>query len=422
MKEDNMLKITTDGRKAALDIRLVDPTAKVAKDCKIYQCAQNVKDIYFKFYSDGGTQLVFCDSSTPKQSFNAYDEMKRLLIGFGIKDSEISFVHDATTDAQREQLFERMRNSEIRVLIGSTWKLGMGVNIQDRLVAIHHLDVPWRPADMVQREGRILRPGNLNKEVYIYRYITEGTFDAYSWQLLETKQRFISKLLAGSIKTRINKDVGDTVLNYAEVKALAVGNPLIKSRVEAFNELSRLLTLKQRSEELKTDMLHQIETLPNYIEVKEEEIDNCLKDIEFYSANKVSYTRDELKSIGKTILDGLSDNEFETDERTVANYQGFDIILPAGMLKSNPFVYVQKNGKYKLEYKITDIGIMIRLNNLLDGLPKHLDELRQAKDRLEERLTGLKVEIEKKEDYGDKIALVRNKIKEIDKKLGVQND
>lgn len=422
MKEDNMLKITTDGRKAALDVRLVEPKTRFSVDSKIFQCAQKVSDVYFRTYNNGGTQLIFCDSSTPKASFNAYDEMKRLLITLGVKAEEIAFVHDAVTDSQREKLFDKMRKSEIRILLGSTWKLGIGVNIQDKLIAIHHLDVPWRPADMVQREGRILRPGNLNKEVFIYRYITKGTFDAYSWQLLETKQRFISKLLAGSLSQRNGRDVGDTVLNYAEVKALALGNPLVKARVETANELSKLLTLQSRREELKLDMLSQIEVLPGYIEKKAIEIENCSKDIEYYESNKIEYTWEDLKQIGKTILEGLSDNDYETEERQVAEYQGFKIILPAGMLKSNPFVYVERNGRYKLEYRITDIGIMLRLNNLLDGLFNYLDDLKLAKERLEDKLRGLQTELDRQENYGDRIIALKQKLEQIDRKLGVKQN
>ena len=420
MKVDNMLKITTDGRKAALDLRLVEPKSKFDVRCKIFQCARNVSDVYFKTYSDGGTQLVFCDSSTPKVGFNAYDEMKRVLVNLGVPEKEIAFIHDATTDTQREALFERMRNSQVRVLMGSTWKLGVGVNIQDRLVAIHHLDVPWRPADMVQREGRILRPGNLNEEVFIYRYITKDTFDAYSWQLLETKQRFINGLLAGTITRRNDQDVGDTVLNYAEVKALALGNPLVKARVEAANELSKLLTLQKRNKELRLDMASQIEALPAYIDKKQVEIEQCIKDIEYYNANKVTYTWDELRQLGKVIMDGLKENDYETTERVVAEYQGFKIILPAGMMSSDPFVYVERNGRYKLNYRMTDIGIMLRLNHLLDGLSERLDELELAKARLEDKLLGLEAEMSREENYGDQIMLLKEKLARLDRKLGVK--
>ncbi|MBE5731846.1 MAG: hypothetical protein E7353_02320 [Clostridiales bacterium] len=419
-KDDNMLKVTADGRKAALDLRLVDPTAKFDPKCKIAQCANKVAEVYHKYYDIGGTQLVFCDSSTPKPSFNAYDELKRLLEALGIPSSEIAYVHDATTEIQREKLFNSMRESKIRILIGSTFKLGIGVNVQDRLIAIHHLDIPWRPADMVQREGRILRPGNQNEEVFIFRYITEGTFDAYSWQLLEIKQRFIGSLLSGSVTKRQNKDIGDTVLSYAEVKALALGNPLIKERVETANEISRLVALQSRNEELRLDMLAQLEELPSYIDKKSEQIAGCEQDIEYYSSNKIDYNREELRTLGKAILEGLSDNEFETAERTVASYQGFDIILPAGMFKSDPFVYVERAGRYKLEYKMTDIGIMIRLNNLLDGLPTHLEKLKTDKRRLEDKRDGLLVEVNNQDNYGAKISSLRDRLAKLDEILGVK--
>ena len=179
-----MLKITTDGRKAALDLRLVDNSATFTFQSKVASCAENIFYIYQKTFLDKGTQLVFCDTSTPKKDFNIYDELSALLVNMGIPEDKIAYIHDATTEKKRNTLFENMRKGNIRILIGSTFKLGLGVNVQDKLVALHHLDVPWRPADMVQREGRILRQGNTNERVYIYRYITEGSFDAYSWQLL----------------------------------------------------------------------------------------------------------------------------------------------------------------------------------------------------------------------------------------------
>ena len=189
-------------------------------------------DIYSKTRDNKGIQLVFCDISTPKEGFNIYDELKDLLVAMGLDKHQVKFVHDANTETQRELLFDDCRDGEVSVLIGSTFKMGTGVNVQKRLVAIHHLDVPWRPADMVQREGRILRQGNTNEKVHIYRYITKESFDAYSWQLLETKQRFISQILSGMVTERTGVEVDEAVLNYAEVKALAIGNPLIKERVE----------------------------------------------------------------------------------------------------------------------------------------------------------------------------------------------
>ncbi|HBJ98146.1 MAG TPA: hypothetical protein DDY82_03665 [Clostridiales bacterium] len=418
-KQDNMLKITTDGRKIALDCRLIDETAPFLEDSKICVCARNVYDIYKKYEKELVTQLVFCDSSTPKRSFNAYGELRRILLKMGVKSSEIAFVHEATTEIKRSELFEMVRNGKVKILIGSTWKLGMGVNVQTYLKAIHHLDVPWRPADMVQREGRILRPGNLNDKVYIYRYITEGTFDAYSWQLLETKQRFIDDLLSGSITQRNGFDVGDTVLNYAEVKALAVGNSLIKSRVETANELNRITILQKRTLELREELSAQLSALPDFIARKEIEIQACKEDEEFYKANKVNYSKEQLKKIGQHILKGLIDNEYEISERKIAVYQGFNIVLPAGMSKTDPYLIVERRNRYKMEYRITDVGIMMRLNNLLDKLPEIRKNFEAEKVKLDKKAIGLKEELDVKEDFSKKIEELKKQLKEIDLKLGV---
>lgn len=285
-KDDNMLKITTDGRKAALDLRLVDRTAMFTWNSKVARCAENVAGIYQGTHWDQSTQLVFCDTSTPKAGFNLYDELKDRLVRLGVPGDEIAFIHDAATEAGRNALFAQVRAGKIRVLIGSTFKLGLGVNIQDRLIALHHLDVPWRPADMTQREGRILRQGNRNKKVFIYRYITQGSFDAYSWQLLETKQRFITGLLSGSITERSGSDIEDTVLNYAEVKALAVGNPLIKERVEAANELAKYRTLQKKVVSARLGMEEELSQLPGKIEYQRDVIGRCERDLAFCIAQK----------------------------------------------------------------------------------------------------------------------------------------
>lgn len=270
--KDNMLLITMDGRKAALDLRLVGVHAAFSRESKVVKCVDHVWQIYERTKADRRTQLIFCDISTPKNGFNIYDEVKMLLVKKNIPASEIAYIHDAVTEDGREKIFRDVRNGTIRVLLGSTCKLGLGVNVQDKLVAIHHLDVPWRPADMVQREGRILRKGNENRKVQIYRYITEGSFDAYSWQLLETKQRFISELLSGTAKERTGADIDDTVLNYAEVKAIAIGNPLIKERVKIANQLSRYLILQRKITEQHQQYEIEVMKLPDKIEQMKKQI------------------------------------------------------------------------------------------------------------------------------------------------------
>lgn len=349
--EDNMLMITTDGRKAALDLRLVDQKASFTYQSKVARCAEQVVDIYMKTHSERSTQIIFCDSSTPKAGFNLYDELTRLLVGYDMDASKIAYIHDADSKKKRAKLFAAMRAGEIRVLIGSTFKLGLGVNVQDKLIAIHHLDVPWRPADMTQREGRILRQGNQNSRVYIYRYITEGSFDAYSWQLLETKQRFITELLSGSLTDRSGSDVDDTVLDYAEVKALAVGNPLVKERVETANELSRFLTLQHKTVEHRLHLESTLAKLPAQIEAQRSTIEKCRADMAFYNSTRRIYSKQEEKAIAETrrnlrtvLHDAVRANVLSPRERKLFDYEGFSIILPANMDEKTPYVWLSREG------------------------------------------------------------------------------
>lgn len=424
---DNMLKITTDGRKAALDIRLVDSNEPFTQQSKVYRCAENVFDIYLK---TDGTQLVFCDTSTPKSSFNMYDELKRLLIEKGILPSQIAFVHDATTEAKRNTLFKMMRNGEIRVLIGSTFKLGIGVNVQDKLIAIHHLDVPWRPADMTQREGRILRQGNQNPKVQIFRYITEGSFDAYSWQLLETKQRFITSLLSGSYTEREGSDIEDTVLNYAEIKALAVGNPLVKKRVETANELSCYYTLQRKLVETRIRLDKELKELPSKMLHQKELINKAMQDKHYFdqyrkdvpvavtSADK-NKEAEKRKLLRETLFNAVKNNELQIKERTAFEYCGFKIILPANMAKVKPFVWLEREGKYYVELGDTEVGVLIRIDNYLNNLDKHIENQQKQLFNMGERKKGIQKELGNDENYADVIAELKEKLAEIDDKLGV---
>ncbi|MBO5277456.1 MAG: DEAD/DEAH box helicase family protein [Clostridia bacterium] len=418
-KDDNMLKITTDGRKAALDLRLVDPTACFTYQSKVARCAENVADIYHKTAANRSTQLIFCDSSTPKAGFNLYDEMTRLLLTYGVREEEIAYIHDADTDRKREVLFDKMQRGEVRVLLGSTFKLGLGVNVQRKLIAVHHLDVPWRPADMVQREGRILRQGNENEKVQIFRYITEGSFDAYSWQLLETKQNFISALLSGSITERSGSDVDDVVLNYAEVKALAIGNPLIKKRVETVNELNRHLALQRKLVEEKELLEKRYSEMPFRIAEARTRMNQCRADILRYVQNKREYDAEERKELRAKIYEAVLDNVLEPAERPLMQYQGFDVILPANMLAEKPYVWLQGDGKYYVELGDTERGMIIRIDNFLEELKnlvlKYTDNLADLSLERER----IRMELEKDESYVDKIEELKAEIKRIDKELGV---
>lgn len=419
---DNMLKITTDGRKAALDLRLVGDDYGFSKSSKVSMCAENVAEIYKSTAQNLSTQLVFCDTSTPKDGFNIYDELKGLLIKNGIPGNEIAYVHDATTEKKRERIFEDMRLGIIRVLIGSTFKLGLGVNVQNKLVALHHLDVPWRPADMVQREGRILRQGNENDEVSIYRYITEGSFDAYSWQLLETKQRFISDLLSGTADDRTAADVDDTVLNYAEVKALAIGNPLIKERVEVANELSRYLILQNKLINQRSMYEQEYAILPAEIERIEGLIPLTRDDAEYYAANRKEYTAEERKEIRTKIYAATHKDKPTTEEVTVVTYQGFEVVVPKNVSVVHPVVFLRRSGSYMLELGSSDIGGMTRLDGCLNDLQKRLNNLVKKLDDLNSRKTFMEKELERKNDYEDEIRKCRERLVDIDHRLGVNEE
>ncbi len=418
--DDNMLKITTDGRKAALDIRLVDDKADFSVDSKVYRCAENVFNIYRSSASVKGTQIVFCDSSTPKDGLNMYDELKRLLISMGIDGDEIEFIHNAKTESQREKIFKAMNQSKIRVLIGSTWKLGLGVNVQEHLIALHHLDVPWRPADMVQREGRIIRQGNKNERVYIYRYITEGSFDAYSWQLLENKQRFINDLLAGSLEDNSSTDVGDTVLKYAEVKALAIGNPLIKERVETANELSKLITLKKNQDETVDRLRGEMSALPERIKRKTLEYRQSVKDYGRLKESKVEYSIDESREFGKLLVAEIKDGELLDEDEFVFSYNGFNVFIPAHMTRMMPYALIKGEGSYKLDMSVSEIGVMTRLENFVENFEKVTVERKLAVARLKDRLKGISAEIEEPDRYSARIEELKEKIDKLDKKLGVK--
>lgn len=429
--EDNMLKITTDGRKAALDMRLVNNSLPFTYESKVARCAENVFEIYHKTEAGKSAQLIFCDSSTPhNHAFNIYDEIKRLLMAMGIPESKIAYIHDAQTDAQRNTLFTAVRNGDIRILIGSTFKLGLGVNIQDRLIALHHIDIPWRPADMIQREGRILRQGNLNSKVYIYRYITEGSFDAYSWQLLETKQRFITSLLSGTLTDRDSTDIDGTVLDYAEVKALAVGNSLIKQRVEATNNLSRCILLQKKRIEQCEEMKNELSEIPSKRRTLLRAISNCILDAKQYKADvssqpplsdskaKAEYAN-RRKAFREYLDENLRSYILMPYEKELTVYHGFKIILPANMSEIHPYVWLKKNGSYRVELGDTEIGNLVRIDNTLSTLDELCEKLNKQLEALDDKEKELKNSLANPEDYTEMIEEYKEEVRMLDEKLGV---
>jgi hypothetical protein len=443
VNEDNMLKLTSDGRKAALDMRLIDVAFGLDIDSKVMRCAENIMKVYDETRDKKSTQLVFCDISTPKDGFNLYDELRNILIAMGMPKEKIAFIHDATSDIQKNDLFRAMREGDVSVLIGSTAKLGHGVNVQKKLIAIHHLDVPWRPSDMVQREGRLIRRGNENKQVNIFRYITKASFDAYSWQLLETKQRFIGQIMSGKATMREGTDIDDTVLNYAEVKALAIGNEKIKRRVEVCNELDKYRILQRDFIEKKQEEQMLLTTLPGKIASQKDKIERCQKDIDAYKNEQGSYQMMEYKeqfAIRETIYQALQDHQNSTTDTKVMNYMGFDIVIPAYMvprmqnrksaaLESGddvtttqhtiPYIHLVKNGTYYIEIE-SKSGITKRLNNFLNNLSVQKEKYEEVLKSFEVKMQNAQEELNKPQDgFSNEIEMLEKELSELNEELGV---
>ncbi len=418
--EDNMLKITVDGRLAALDLRLVDSDAAFAGNSKVSYCAQQVYDVYKDTVSSRSTQLVFCDSSTPKAGFNIYDEMKRLLVLKGVPECEVAFVHDATTDTQRKKLFDKVTTGEIRILIGSTYKLGTGVNVQDKLIAIHHLDIPWKPSDMMQREGRILRQGNENEKIYIYRYITDGSFDAYSYQLLENKQKIITQILNGSIVERRVSDVDDAVLSYGEIKALAIGNPLIKERVKTANELSRYRVMRNKAEESVISLRKEYKEVQELLKRQHELIKLTFADERFVKVNPPESDSAFRRTVQQKIINAMNDKSIYQDEICLEeDYCGFRVIRPRRINEEKPYFIIERNNRYKVIMGTADRGVMVRVDNVIEKIPTIHANYVLFCESLSQKLVDIEKEIADTDYYTKEIDELSQLLNEIDKMLGV---
>lgn len=413
-KTDNLLKVTTDGRKIALDVRLVSSENCFDPGNKIPACAQKIIEVGEKF--KGTAQLVFCDIGTPKNKFNVYDELKKMLIAGGMTDESIAFVHDGNTEKQREKIFDLVNSGEISVLIGSTFKLGTGVNVQRRLIAVHHLDVPWRPSDMVQREGRLIRQGNTNEKVYIFRYVTEGSFDAYSWQLLENKQRFITDLMCGTAKDSDERQLADSVLSYAEVKALAVGNPLVKKRVETFNELMRYKTLARESETKRRELNEMRLELPAKIAALKTRLSLVRADARAYEKNP---EMPDSGLIAPLIANATAQNILNHTETYICDVNAFKLYVPSGFNRLRPYLVLKGNARYTVDIVTFGAGAYTKIENFIKKLRELAKEMAVNLGELEMQLTQTENELAKKDEYADILAELNRKLAEIDKELGI---
>ncbi len=418
--EDNLLKVTVDSIKACLDLRLIDEHALFTQTSKVYFCAKNVADFYYKHAADKLTQLVFCDISTPKAGFNIYDELRRILTSeFGIAADEIAFVHDATTDDARRKLFAKTRKGEIRILVGSTKKLGTGTNVQDKLVAIHHLDLPWTPADMNQREGRILRNGNTCQKVHIIRYITKGSFDAYLYQLLQQKQKFISEILQGCVADRDGRDV-DLLLTYAEIKSICIDNDALKKRFEAENELSRCRMLKKKENENREILLHKTETLKKDIPAWTEIVTRLSKDSEIAAVQEFKGELQLREDLNRIISDLVRPGNYGSELCIADNYHGFAIFRPTDVTVEEPFLILRREGSYSVSLKVSkdnNVDAATRINNTIRSLPKRFTEAQATLKKLKERKEDCLRELKNLKDYDEEIRRLELLVERYDREL-----
>lgn len=402
---DNMLKITNDGRKLALDQRLIDDTLDDFPESKVNVCANNV----FKIWQDGiskkTTQLIFCDLSTPsKDKFNVYDDIKNKLIDKGVPEEEIAFIHDAKTENQKAELFEKVRNGDVRVLFGSTQKMGAGTNVQDRIIASHDLDCPWRPSDLEQRLGRTVRQGNTNEEVEIYRYVTEKTFDAYLYQLVEGKQKFASQIMTSKSPARIAEDIDETALSYAEIKMLATGNPYIKEKMDLDIQVQKLELLKSSFNSVKYELEDKIiKYYPQEILKTETVIEGLKADIKIANSNKSDkftglvlngQMYSDKKEAGTQLLEVTK--KIKSPKPTkIGEYRGFDVLCVYDIWERQPYLKLKNNLSHHLELGSDTFGNITRLDNCLNNLTKLLDNNVAKLDNVKNQLENAKEEVKK---------------------------
>ena len=431
---DNMLKITNDGRKLALDQRLTNDMLEDFEHSKVATCADNIYSIWDKTSEDKSAQLVFCDLSTPHNDgkFNVYDDLKTKLIDRGIPEEEIAFIHDANTDARKQELFNKVRRGQVRVLIGSTQKMGAGTNCQDRLIALHDLDCPWRPSDLIQRSGRIIRQGNKNPEVDIYRYVTEGTFDAYLYQLVENKQRFISQIMTSKTPVRFAEDIDETALSYAEIKALAAGNPDIIEKTELDTQVAKLKLLKQNYLSEKYALEDKvIKYYPNEIKRLENRIEDMKEDIEVLNNNNTpdnSFEKmsikgtnfTERKEAGEKIIE-ICKSMTNPEPLEVGEYKGFKIILSFDTMDRKFYASMKNNLSYKTELGSDPSGNITRIDNVLNGIETRLSSIENNLEDTKKNYESAKKEIEKPFPQEEELKTKSKRLDELNIKLNLNN-
>ena len=406
---DNMLKITNDGRKLALDQRLINDMLPDEENSKAATCVDKAFEIWEETKEQKSAQLIFCDLSTPKGdgTFNVYEDIRNKVIEKGVPPEEIAFIHDANTETRKAELFAKVRSGQVRFLLGSTAKMGAGTNVQDRLIALHHLDVPWRPSDIEQQEGRILRQGNLNPKVKIFRYVTEGTFDSYSWQLIENKQKFIGQIMTSKSPVRSCEDIDEAALSYAEVKALATGNPYIKEKMDLDIQVSKLKLLKANHTSQKYRLEDNISKhYPIQIAAMKERLAGYRADVQTYTQNK-PLDKDifsmkigtriftDKKEAGATLIDMCRSAKQPNMAVTIGEFQGFKMSVSFDSFYSKFTINLKGSLSHEVEIGADPLGNLQRLSNVLEAMPKKAAEVEQKLANVEHQLETAKVEVTK---------------------------
>ena len=430
--EDNMLCVTNDGRKIGLDVRLMNPMLPDDPNSKLNVCVQNVLKIWEEGKDQKLTQLLFCDLSTPKDdgNFNVYEDIRKKLIAAGVPENEIEFIHNADTEAKKAALFSKVRSGDVRVLLGSTAKMGAGTNVQQRLVAVHHLDVGWKPSDMTQRNGRIIRQGNMNKEVKVFNYVTEGTFDSYLFQTLENKQRFISQIMTSKSPVRSCDDVDEQALSYAEIKALCAGNPLIKEKMDLDVQVAKLKVLKADHQSQKFRLEDKLLTkFPADIQETNAHIAGLKADAQLAAAHPqgkeefcgmvikgVAY--DEKKTAGERLVLACSELP-NAEEKVIGNYRGFELSLRFDAFRTEYQALLKGQRKYTVPLGNDPLGNIIRLDNSLNSFPERITAAENELTTLHQQQAAAQVEVEKPFPQEEELAEKSARLAELNAQLDV---
>ena len=462
---DNMLKITSDGRKLGLDQRIINPDLPDDPNSKVNRCVDNIHRIWQDGQADRLTQLVFCDLSTPKTGapgakaaktaggnldspelhaverlidkenpdepgFTVYDDIREKLVARGIPREQIAFIHEANTEVRKKELFAKVRSGQVRVLMGSTFKMGAGMNVQDRLVALHDLDCPWRPGDLEQRSGRIIRQGNRNKEVHIYRYVTESTFDAYLWQTVENKQKFISQIMTSKSPVRSCEDIDEAALSYAEIKALCAGDPAIKEKMDLDVDVARLRLMKadhqsqqyRLEDRLLKHFPQEIERNQGFLRGLEQDQATVeahpLPEQDFIGMTIYGAGYTETKTAGEEILTQCKHVHDEKD-KPIGTYRGFDMSLMYNPFTNQYMLTLKGAMSHQVELGTDPRGIITRIDNALAGIPKRIEGVQNRLTDLNQQMATARSELGKPFPQEDELRTKSARLAELDAKLNM---